>query len=298
MAHHSNAGASPAPPSGPALAAGLAWGLFAVGIWAGSFVLLRLGVHTTLNPFDVTALRFATAALVLLPVLWRRGWALPRLGWSGLTLAVTGAGAPYALLVAAGLQSAPAAHAAALIPGLTAVFTAIFGFWFLQEPIARLAWAGTVMILAGTVAIGGAGASIGQVFFIVAALLWSGYVVLLRRAAVESLHAVAIVAVGSALLYLPLYITVLPKAIGSAPAGDIALQALYQGLFTTVVGLFAFNRSVSSLGAARGAALAALIPVTTLLLAAQFLAEKPGAQDIGAAVLIGTGVALVTFSRR
>jgi drug/metabolite transporter (DMT)-like permease len=276
----------------------LLWGLLAVGIWAGSFVLLRLGVRTTLNPYDVTALRFATAGLVLLPVVWRKGWALPRLGWTGIALAVTGAGAPYALLVAEGLRFAPAGHAAALIPGLTAAFTAVLGIWILNEALAPLAWAGTVLILAGTVAIGGIGAPTGHGLFFLAALLWSGYVIVMRRAAMDSLHAVAIVAVGSALVFLPVYAIVLPKAIGSAPPGDIALQGLYQGLLTTVAGLFAFNRAVGRLGAARGAALPALIPVTTLALAAQFLGERPAAGDVGAAVLIGAGVAMVTISRR
>lgn len=286
------------PTSSLALVAGLLWGLLAVAIWAGSFVLLRRGVATTLNPYDVTALRFATAALALTPIVWRRGWALPHLGFGGVALAVTGAGAPYALLVAAGLQFAPAGHAAALIPGLTAVFTAIFGRWLLKEPITAPAWAGTALILGGTLAIGVAEASIGQGLFVLAALLWSSYVILLRRSALDSLHAVAVVAVGSAIVYLPLYLLLFPKAIGSAPAGDIALQALYQGLLTTVLGLFAFNRAIASLGAARGAALAALIPLSTLALAALFLGERPGGWELGAAVLIGTGVVLVTVSRR
>jgi drug/metabolite transporter (DMT)-like permease len=280
------------------LLTGLLWGLLAVCIWAGSFVLMRLGVATTLNPFDITALRFATAALVLAPVVWHQGWALPRLGWGGVALAVTGAGAPYALLVASGLQFASAGHAAALIPGLTAVFTAIFGYWFLKEPITALAWAGTAMILGGTVAIAGMAASIGHGLFVLGALLWSSYVILLRRTATNSLHAVAIVAVGSAILYLPVYLMLFPKLIGSAPLGDIVLQALYQGLLTTVVGLFAFNRAISCLGAARGAALAALIPVSTMALAALILGERPGAWELGAAGLVSIGVALVTFSRR
>ncbi|MFI4890836.1 MAG: DMT family transporter [Steroidobacterales bacterium] len=287
-----------APPSAEGLLAGLLWGLLAVGIWAGSFVLLRLGVRTTLNPYDVTALRFATAGLVLAPVVWREGWALPRLGWGGLALAITGAGAPYALLVAEGLVFAPAAHAAALIPGLTAVLTAMFGTWILKESITPVGWLGTALILGGTVVIGGISASIGQGLFLLAALLWSGYVILMRRAAINSMHAVAVVAVGSALLYLPVYVAVIPKAIGAAPFADIALQALYQGLFTTIVGLFAFNRAIANLGAARGAALSALIPVSTLVLAAQFLGERPGVADTGAALLIGAGVAMVTMTRR
>ena len=45
--------------------------------------MMRLGITTTLAVVDLTALRFAVAGLILLPVVARRGLALDRLGWPG-----------------------------------------------------------------------------------------------------------------------------------------------------------------------------------------------------------------------
>src|ERR1700730_1573292 len=45
----------------------------AVAIWAGWLVMMRVGVTTALTAFDLTALRFAVAGVVLLPVVLRRG---------------------------------------------------------------------------------------------------------------------------------------------------------------------------------------------------------------------------------
>jgi hypothetical protein len=47
----------------------------AIAIWAGWLVVMRLGVTTRLSAPDLTALRFATAGLVLLPIVLRHGFA-------------------------------------------------------------------------------------------------------------------------------------------------------------------------------------------------------------------------------
>lgn len=287
-------------------ARGLAYGLLAVALWSGSFVLTRLGVTTTLNAYDITALRFGTAGLLLLPVVWREGLALDRLRWPGLALLVAGTGAPYALLIAVGLLFAPASHAAALIPGPMSVMAAILGTMIVpNERMPPRRWAGAGLILLGSLAVGGlasgpsggAGHGVGHALFLAAALLWAGYVVVLRRAGLRPLHATAIVAVGSAVLYLPLYALALPVGLGGATPAEIALQAVYQGFLTTIVGLAAFNRAVGLLGVAGGAAMPALVPVATLGLAALVLGELPGGADVAAALLIGAGVLLVTLVR-
>lgn len=281
--------------------AGLAFGLLGVAIWSGSFVLTRLGVKTSLNPYDIIALRFGFGGLVLLPVIWKKGFALPKLGWLGFVLLVTGAGAPYALLSAIGLQFAPASQAAALIPGSMTVMVAVVGATVLGERLSPRRWTGVGMIVVGSLLISGLSIghqeSIGHLIFVFAAALWTGYVFVLRKAGLTALHATAIAAVGSAIIYLPVYAALIPKQITEAPMSDIVLQALYQGGMTTVVGLIVFNQAVRLLGAAAGAALSALIPVVTLILGTVFLHEIPTVFDILCALIISAGVFLLAVAR-
>jgi drug/metabolite transporter (DMT)-like permease len=60
---------------------GALYGLSAVCIWAAFIVVSRLGVRTSLTPWDVAAIRCAVAGLLLSPYLMRRGLRVDRLGW-------------------------------------------------------------------------------------------------------------------------------------------------------------------------------------------------------------------------
>ena len=62
---------------------GAACAIAAVVIWAGWLVMMRIGVNTTLTAFDLTALRFGVAGVVLLPVVLRAA-ALRSTVWDGL----------------------------------------------------------------------------------------------------------------------------------------------------------------------------------------------------------------------
>jgi drug/metabolite transporter (DMT)-like permease len=74
-----------------------------------------LGLRSSLTPWDISAIRFGVAGLLLVPYLLREGLASDRLGWIGLVALVLG-GAPTVLLANSGLLFAPAAHAGALFP--------------------------------------------------------------------------------------------------------------------------------------------------------------------------------------
>src|SRR4051794_7662073 len=63
---------------------GATYGLMAVCIWAAFIVVSRLGVTTTLTPWDVAAIRFSVAGSLLLPIVIRQGLAVDRLGWIGV----------------------------------------------------------------------------------------------------------------------------------------------------------------------------------------------------------------------
>lgn len=292
--------------SAPALdtltyARGAVFGVAAVSIWAGWMAVTRIGVTTTLNAWDIAALRFGLAGLVLLPVVWRRGMALNTLGWPRLILLVSGAGAPYALVAAQGLRFASAADAGALIPGVMPLFVALLAAAVLAERFSAQRKVGLVLIFLGIVCIAGASLlagnlarSGGHVLFLGAAFMWACFTVVMRWAKLVPLHATALVSVGSLIGYVPVYLLVAGKHILDAPIADIALQALYQGLLATVVSLTLFGRAVAILGASSGAAFGALVPAIAALLAIPMLGEFPSLTDWIGIAAISLGVYLAS----
>ena len=136
--------------------------------------------------------------------------------------------------------------------------------------------------------------NLGHALFLCAGLAWAFYTVALRRARLDGLHAAAISAVGSMLLYLPIYYWMPGTAIAYMPWFDIALQAIVQGILTAIISLMLYGRAVSILGASSGAAFAALCPAMTALMAIPVLGEWPQKQDWVAIVLISAGVYIVS----
>jgi len=278
-------------------ARGALYGLAAVCIWAGFIVVSRLGVRSSLTPWDVAAIRFAVAGLLLLPYAMRKGLALDRLGWVGVGAIVAGCGAPMVLLVNAGLLFAPAAHAGALFPGVMPLMVAILAAAILKEAFTLQKSVGLVLIAAGALGIvcgtGGAlgtAQNVGHAAFLAAALAWAGYTVAMRQARLDGLHAAAIAAVGSLVLYLPAYALIAGARVFQAPLSDIVLQAVIQGVLTAVVALLLYGRMIGILGATRGAAFVALTPAMTALLGIPALGEWPSALDWTAIALISLGV--------
>lgn len=280
---------------------GLVWAASAIAIWSGSLVMLRLGVTTSLNAYDLAALRVGVAALVLAPVICRRGFALNRLGAGGLLAMVVGFGAPYILLISLALETAPASAAGSLNPGVMAVVAVLLGWRIYGDRMGPERIVGIMAILVGASMFAGVSgaqtASLGHLILIFTGVMWAGYALVVRRAGIPALHATAIVAVGSAILYLPVYVAVLPRQLPVAPMPDIVAQAVFQGVFVSVVAVFAFNRSSELLGPVAGATLPALIPLTTLGLGAVALNEAADVRDFASATLIGVGVALTLAGR-
>jgi drug/metabolite transporter (DMT)-like permease len=279
---------------------GAAFGLAAVSIWSGWIVVARLGLRTSLTPWDIAAIRFGVAGLLMLPLVLVRGLAVDRLGWSGLAAIVLGGAAPV-FLANWGLLYAPAAHAGALFPGVMPLMVALLAAAVLREEFTLAKKLGFALIVPGVLAITlGSGAelgspqNLGHALFLCAGLAWAFYTVAMRRARLDGLHAAAISAVGSMLLYLPVYCALPGIAIARASSFDIGLQAFVQGILTAIISLMLYGRAVSILGASSGAAFAALCPAMTALMAIPVLGEWPQRLDWAAIVLISAGVYIVS----
>src|SRR5215472_8896263 len=138
---------------------GALFGLAAVSIWAGWSALTRLAVTTRLDAWDIAALRFGIPGCLLAPMAARTGLALAQLGWSGLALLIAGAGVPYVLLAAEGLQFAPAHDQGALNPGFMPLFVALITALGLGEQLAAARQLGLALILVGALVIVGSHAA-------------------------------------------------------------------------------------------------------------------------------------------
>ncbi len=274
--------------------------LATVTIWGGWVVVTRLGVTATLAPSDVAFLRFSIAGIVLLPVLWRHGFAWRRIGLAKSLVMATGAGAPFFLVSSAGMQFAPAAHVGALLPGTMPLFVALLSALLNHERYGPWRSAGFGLIVAGVLAIGGyslfaaAGEWRGHLLFLLGASLWAGYTLALRRAGIGAWHATALVNFYSMAGFAPLYWLLLEPRLLAASWQEVALQAGCQGVLSGIVAMFAYAVAVSRLGPTRAAAFSALTPAIAALLAVLILGEIPDPATIVGIVAVSLGVALAS----
>ncbi|HEX2114185.1 MAG TPA: DMT family transporter, partial [Alphaproteobacteria bacterium] len=193
-------------------AIGVTAALFAALIWGSWIVITRLGVTTTMTPYDAAFLRFGIPAVVLLPVLLREGLAIRRIGILRTALMVAGSGLPFFLISSAGMQFAPAAHAGALLPGTMPLFVALLAALVERERFAGTRVAGFALIIAGVLAIGGyhlllgeGGQWRGHLLFLGGACLWAIYTLAFRRAGIGAWHAAALINLYSIVAFLPIY---------------------------------------------------------------------------------------------
>jgi drug/metabolite transporter (DMT)-like permease len=280
---------------------GAVFGLAAVSIWAGWSAMTRLAVITSLDAWDIPALRFGVAGLLLLPIVIRRGLALDRLGWPGLAGLIVGTGAPYALVVALGLRLAPAYDAGALNPGCMPLFVALIGVIVLGEKPSMAQKIGLSLILLGALIIVGwhgtawsISRSVGDVLFLVASLLTAGYTVIMRKSKLDPVHVAGLVATGSLAVYAPVYFEIRGLHLAQVPIADLTVQVIFQGIVVTIISLVFYGRAVLILGASGGSAFGALVPALSAMLAIPLLAEWPTPSGWIGIVLISAGVYLVS----
>lgn len=290
-------------------AAGLAYGLAAVAMWAAYLAFARAGVNAGLGPADFVALRFGTASLVMLPWLLRHGiGTLGGVGWRrGAALAFF-AGPLFIALGVGGYTFAPLAHGAVVQPSALTLGAMAASWLIFGERPPRSRAIGVAVIVAGLVLIatgkGGVempGAWRGDLLFATAGLFWVGFTLLLRQWGIGGLPATAAVAVISGAVVLPVY----AGAVGfdrllALPVGVLATQVIVQGLLSGVLAVIAYGKTVEHLGAPTAALFPALVPSAALVLGIPVTGEVPSALEAAGAVMatLGLGIAMGMLARR
>ena len=134
----------------------------------------------------------------------------------------------------------------------------------------------------------------GDALFLCAALMTAGFTVVMQRARLDPLHAAALVATGSLVIYLPIYLAVAGTRLAAVPLPDLTVQAIFQGVLVTIVSIVLYGRAIVILGASGGAALGALVPALSALFAIPLLGEWPSKTDWLGIILISAGVYLAS----
>ena len=285
----------------PAL--GLAAATFVVFIWSGWLIVTKIGADSTLTIFDIAALRFGISGLVALPIViyykpWR-GMPLHRIA----VLAIL-AGVPYVLVSYSAFLFAPAAYGGVFMNGMLPALTLVLAWLFLKERPRWLQIGGSALILAGAAlavidaSVSAAdGAWIGILLFLLAASIFSVYLVLNRLWQVTIPQLLLSLSVISGLIYVPIWALFLPSALGESATSVILLQAFYQ-ILPNLVGLNLLAFAVRHVGASATAAVMSAVPSVGAILALLILGEQLGALTwLGIAVL-SLGILLTAVKPR
>ncbi|PZP86434.1 MAG: hypothetical protein DI582_02905 [Azospirillum brasilense] len=275
--------------------------LFSVLVWSGWMVISSHGVRGTLTAYDITALRFGTAGLLLLPILLRKGLRLGPWGiWGGIFLACL-MGATYNTLTVYGMRFAPVSHAGLINTGMLIV-TTLGGIFLLKEKTSGMRVLGIAISLSGIACLllaNGTGDAFphihrGHALFFLGGAMWAVYALFVRAWKVDPLHVTAAVCVWSAVLFLPVYFAFIPSHISAQNLHEAIFQAVYQGIINSIFALLCYNRGIALLGATTSSAFLPLIPVLATLAAIPVLNEMPTGLEVLGIGLASAGVLLST----
>ncbi|MEM7440539.1 MAG: DMT family transporter [Pseudomonadota bacterium] len=283
---------------------GYAWMSVAILIWASWLVLTSSGVTTDLAPIDLAGLRALIPAIVLTPMLWRHRQDVVQLGPAKILL-LSVYGAPFTLCVGYGLWYAPVAHAGAMVPSLMPVVVTVVGFLFLGQRMSTPQLLSALLIVVGASAIilrpsnvsSLEDAWIGHALFLTGAVFWASFTLTVRRYAIAPFLATAIVGLVSAIGLAPLWVLSGLSSLGAASTPDIAFQAIFQGVITGLVSLYAFGEALRRLGLI-ATRLSALTPAVATLLAVPILSQVPDRVEVVALCLVVVGLLVASMPMR
>lgn len=248
-------------------------------IWGGFTITSRLNAQWGISAWDITALRFALAFCILMPILiYKKDTAFL---WKKrpFLLAMIG-GVGYCLTSYSAFHYVPAAHAAIFLNGCIPLCTAVAGFLLFKEPFDRHTWISLMIMLA---AIGimsflmyqetGIAFGFGDMLFFFSAIWWGIFTVLLRQWKLSAWHAMTSVAIWSALIYVPIYLVFLPKNLTEPQPLHLVLQVIFHGIFVVMIATLAYVEAIKRLGAFKTGSIVTLAPFIAAILAVPLLNE-------------------------
>lgn len=263
-------------------------------IWGGFTILSRLNLHWHVSAWDLVAMRFAIAFIILMPVLvYKKDLAFlwhPR----PVILALTG-GLAYCLTVYTAFLHAPAAHAAIFLNGCIPLCTAVAAYLLFRQPFDKHTWLSLSIMLSALVLMSylmlhdqAVAFGLGDLLFFISAVWWGIFTVLLKQWKLSAWHSMASVAIWSAIIYLPVYILFVPKHFQEAEPIHLVIQGLFHGVLVVIIATLTYVAAIERLGAFKTGSIVTLAPFIAAVIAVPLLDEPLNAAI--ACGLVGMGI--------
>jgi len=293
--------------SGDSEIAGYAAGLLTWVLAGGVFVAAK-GAIDEMPPWTLCFWRLLIATLILLPFVrhhFAEMGAFLRKHWlHALFVGAIGLGFTQGLMFTA--LSYTTAVTAGIIFSTTPIITLVLARFVLREDMGPWQVAGSIVAFAGIVVIAIRGSlavlfsldlSIGDLIVVCAAVVFSFYAVLLKRAKFElpRLSLLVILMSGAVIATFPFFLVELLNGDHSNLAWRGYLALAYAAIPGGGLMYFLYNWSVDVLGASRAQGLLYSQMVFTAILAWLILGESIEWYHLVGAALIIVGVILVTF---
>jgi drug/metabolite transporter (DMT)-like permease len=272
--------------------------------WGGTFISGRM-LAGHISPFIAAFLRFATAATILLIVLYRQNSGLPtvpkRLLLPIFCLSLTGVFS-YNIFFFWGLQSVDASRAAVIIAN-NPVFIAVFASLIFRERLGLIKSMGVpVSVVGAVIAISkgdvavllGGGFGLGDLMIFGCVISWVAFS-LVGKAVLFHMTPLTAITYSSTMGALLL----LPPAIMDGIFGTIGKYTLYDwgniaflGIFGTALGFVWYYEGIEHIGATRAGLFINVVPISAIVMAFLILGEPITGSLLIGIVLVLSGVYL------
>jgi drug/metabolite transporter (DMT)-like permease len=272
-------------------------------MWGGNAIAGRVAVGEV-SPMVLTSLRWLIVVVVLLPFLGRRllgEWPQLAPRWrSAFLMGAFGFTAFNALFYAAAHHTT--AVNLTIFQGSIPVLVLLGTVLFFRSHIRPLQIIGMAVTLVGVAAVAVKGdmevlrtlaLNIGDVWMLIACLLYAGYTLALRnRPPVSGLVFFIAMALAAFATSLPLIAFEATSGTLQWPTGKGWLVLLYVGLFPSLLSQIFFMRGVELIGPGRAGLFVNLVPVFGALLAVVLLGEPFAWYHAAGLVLVLSGIGL------
>lgn len=281
--------------------------LAAVTVWGGTFIAAKFAVVDTTVEM-ASLLRFITASMALLSILYMRRGYLPLLNQLQLyyvvLLGLTGI-AIYNLFFFFGLQTVEAGRGALIITS-NPLWVALGSVWFFNQRFHPLNLLGLLLCSFGVAVVlskgqlsdlFAIGIGIGELALLGCALSWAAYTLLgkqlmMSKHPLDPLTLVTYSCVSGSLI-LGAWIILSGHEIRFNLSMTLVGSIGYLSLLGTVAGFIWYFQGIREIGAAQGAVFVFFVPVSAIILGYLWLDESITISLLLGALLILSGVALV-----